>query len=358
MVLVTAIVACALLVIYLTESYSSKLAVLFFSFAAALVIAYVGLVLNSRSRLVLDKDGVEFHCGSQSVWCPWQLFNVAGTPFLYSMQWHASVPINVGALPYVELRRDETCVAYGTHASISAFKLSQQTGSVVIRFMPKARLVEVANLLLALGRLLGTVREIRHLPSESNSTGQAPTLHSAAEFDGDWVTISITRICFPPICCICGSATDARLDVYAEDSRGWVISALTLGHIHPAAVMVPVPFCAKCQSSHERRLRSGRFRGCWIGAGLGPVLGLSLLPFFPPEKWPAFLILLGFLAFFGGLLGVGLGSWITGSIHSFVSGARYSPRHQTVSLRFRRAGYAEQVYKAVQCNEEGSRQRN
>jgi hypothetical protein len=327
--------------------------------AVMLAISFWVLFMNRGARLVLDRDGVEFHYWSASVWCPWALFNVRGAPLLHLMQWHVSIPINMEALPFVELRKDETCVAYGAFARISSvFVPNPQAGIVLVRFVPKTALAAVANLLLTLSRQLGTVPVARSRPPESEVADQTPTFQSAAELNGDWVTVSVTRICFPPVCCVCGSTTESRVTVGAADDswRRWITIVLTVGHMHGEEILVHVPVCAECQEQQKRRERLARTRGIWIGAGLGPALGLLLDAFFPVGKLPAFLIMLGFFALFGGLLGAGAGHLLAGSVLSCVSGARYSRRRQTVSLRFRRAGYAEEVYKSVRANEESTRQ--
>ncbi len=66
--------------------------------------------------LVLHPDGVEVKYRDTTVWCPWALFNVDGHAFVPdgdSPRVGLTLPVAREAIPFVELRREDTPIAHG-----------------------------------------------------------------------------------------------------------------------------------------------------------------------------------------------------------------------------------------------------
>ena len=65
---------------------------------------------------MLYPEGVEVTFRDTTVWCPWALFNVDGKAFVPdvdSPRVGLTLPIAPQALPFVDLRRDDTPIAHG-----------------------------------------------------------------------------------------------------------------------------------------------------------------------------------------------------------------------------------------------------
>ncbi|MGH7226435.1 MAG: hypothetical protein ACRELF_24735, partial [Gemmataceae bacterium] len=78
---------------------------------------WLGWSLMMRGHsLVLHPEGVEIKYRETTVWCPWALFNVDGQAFVPdadSPRVGLTLPVATEAIPFVELRREDTPIAHG-----------------------------------------------------------------------------------------------------------------------------------------------------------------------------------------------------------------------------------------------------
>jgi hypothetical protein len=187
------------------------------------------------------------------------------------------------------------------------------------------------------------------VPDEREPTPPAP----AATLQNGWLTLSLTRLHFPPLCSDCGRPTSQYVDFYIRGKWGWLVPLLTLFQAEPAYVSVHVPVCTACDAAYHRAWRRARNLGLVLGflAGLGAA---ALLGSLVDEVGKVLLLLLGGL--FGPLVGYLFAEGITNARHTPLKGARYTMSKQTVSLRFRQPAYAEQVLAAVQDAEDNLRE--
>jgi hypothetical protein len=157
---------------------------------------------------VLTKTGVAFQLRRKTVFCPWALFDTPGRPLPMIMvqrppdvlavlpvqsQRCLSVvlPVRPEAVSLVEARKDDVVVAQGTQASTRHFKFRSAHEAELRGFAVSAE--ELGGLLLHLGRALGPgVR--------SQESGVAsPASRAATRDKNGWITVSLTRVTFPPL---------------------------------------------------------------------------------------------------------------------------------------------------------------
>ena len=82
------------------------------------------LMLRGHS-LVLHPEGVEVRYRDTTVWCPWAVFNVDGHAFVPdadSPRVGLTLPVASEAIPFVELRREDSPIANGSHVRASQWQ--------------------------------------------------------------------------------------------------------------------------------------------------------------------------------------------------------------------------------------------
>jgi hypothetical protein len=192
---------------------------------------------------VLRREGVALIYRGRTVFCPWTLFQTLGVPYQPDHK-RVILPINLGTPVGVGDGEEAVVARPVDEVKCRQFQGSAE-GQAALTDLYEARLAELGELLLHLGRQLGTGPSIRR-DEGLDGLSLAP-LATAAEHD--WVRIRLTRLPLPPVCTNCG--------VYTRDS-----------YAHPLAahgVAIDVPVCQPCQDERGRRRR----RGMWLGLGIG-----------------------------------------------------------------------------------------
>src|SRR5207302_6734815 len=147
------------------------------------------------------------------------------------------------AVPYLELRRNDTPMAHGAQVKAPQLVFSGRD-TVVLPARYEVKAEELGALLLQLGRRLG-----RQLPkgaptAEARGLDQiepeVPTLGP-----NGWFTAHLTKLKFPPQCCRCGQPTNDAMGFVAEAGGWWAVSNVLARSVNP--VTVPVPVCESCQ---------------------------------------------------------------------------------------------------------------
>jgi hypothetical protein len=296
-------------------------------------------VMLRGHSLVLSAEGVEVRYRDTAVWCPWALFNVEGEPFVPegdSPRQGLTLPVAPGAVPFLELRRTDSAVSHG--AQVQSRQL-QFTGrdEVVLPARYEVAAADLGRLLLLLGRRLGHELPRGAPPREAYALEALEQVPAGTDADG-WITVYLTRIVLPAVCCDCGQATQETMPLRVQ-SHGSLITDLLVQQVRPLEVAVPV--CPACR----QRLRQRQERGGGRGLALGLILGLAGGAMLSAAQA-------------GLLLPLALGGAAVGGIAGFIIGtlaarqppvqlARYSPSRGTVALRFRNPGYAALVLEAM-----------
>lgn len=286
-------------------------------------------------RLTLTADGVELLYRGLVVHCPWALFNAVGQPFSPGYR-RIHVPVAPAAVPFVEVRRHDTVIAQGLRVRTRQFWFDSAAGAV-LKSLYEVKSKEIGELLLSLGYLLGTSlpkdAEAALHPHLEEMTVTEPAIRGK---DG-WVTVQLTRLAFPPLCCSCGDPTRST-----RKFRGK--TALRDDH-----VFIMVPTCDSCQAARLSLWRRSLFWGTFLGFASPLFLGFVGSLFF---RTPVFFGLGLFLSFFGALFGLWLGNVIGRRRSRPVQIKRYSPHKGTVAIRFRRAEYTRDMFQAMQVPQE------
>jgi hypothetical protein len=304
---------------------------------------WLGWSMRLRGHsLLLRPDGLEVRYRDTVVWCPWALFNADGTvvvPDADDPRIAVIVPIAPEAVPFVELRRNESTVANGAMIKAPQFRLIAPD-QLILTARYELAAADLGQLLLKLGGRLG-----RRLPREL----PPPEAYPAAELpqteivgpDGDgWYTVPLGKLRFPPTCSSCGEPTSMAVSL--EFGNADIANRLT-GTARTSALTVPL--CTDCQQTMRYAYQRGGIRGLNIGAVIGTIAsaGLALLQ---GEREPVSLAFAGLAgAAIGALLGFLAGSGLTrpGPIET----RRYRPDLGTLQVRFRNAHYADQVVAAT-----------
>jgi hypothetical protein len=313
-----------------------------------LLAAVVWLSWSLRMRghaLVLQPEGLEVKYRDTTVWCPWALFNAEGTPFVPdtdSPRIGLILPVDSEAVPFVELRRHETCVAHGSQVKGPQFVFTARD-EVVLPARYEVRAGDLGGLLLQLGSRLGRQRPRGTPPPEAYSGQEA---ERPAEPDGNgWITVPLTRLVFPPRCCDCGTATGETMRYYVGARWDWVTGLF----VPTRALEVQVPTCLACQDKLRQQTHQGGVRGMIFGSLFA--LGVSLA--YVWQEGLRRVDLIGFLAAVSLAVGALLG-FLVGTAASRRPAAElknYSPSRGFVSARFRNPEYASQILALVRAGE-------
>ena len=311
---------------------------------------WLGWSLRMRGHaLVLRPEGVEINYRDTTVWCPWALFNVEGHAFVPggdNPRVGLTLPVATEAIPFVELRRDDTPIAHGAEIKATQWQLVG-FDTVVLPARYEAKAGELGELLLLMGRRLGRERPKGMPPPEAYPQSERDDLPIVPDGNG-WITVHLTRLSFPPRCCDCGERTQRTMN-FTIASRGdqWMSILLPAGQ--PLEVAIPV--CDDCRQHLRERQHRGGVRGLQVGSLL--FCGLAMLLAWN-EGWRqrSLLLVIGLAALaVGGLSGFLFGTLASRRLPAELSG--YSPSRGTLKLRFRHPEYAAEVLAAMrkQTNE-------
>jgi hypothetical protein len=307
---------------------------------------WLGWSLKLRGHsLVLHPEGVEVRYRDTAVWCPWALFNVEGHAFVPdadSPRVGLTLPVASGAIPFVELRRDDSPIANGSQVNARQWQFIA-SDTVVMPARYEVMAGELGELLLALGRRLGRQLPKGMPPSEAYDTPKLDEIPAPPDTAG-WITVHLTRLVFPPHCCECGERTGRTMNFHVESGWDTLVDFFVRSN-NPLEVAIPV--CEACQERIRYRQHRGGMVGMRTGAflacGLATLLALS-------EGWRdgslLFVVGLGALAV-GGLAGFILGTLMSKRFPAEL--CRYSPSRGTLALRFRHPEYAARVLAAMRA---------
>jgi hypothetical protein len=300
------------------------------------------LLMRGHS-LVLHPEGVEVKYRDTTVWCPWALFNVDGQAFVPdvdSPRIGLTLPIAPPALPFVELRRDDTPIAHGAEVKARQWLfLGDDTLVLPARYEVMAG--ELGELLLLLGRRLGRELPKGTPPPQAYETANLDDLPAMPDAGG-WITVHLTRLVFPQRCCACGERTQRTMPLRIGSRWDKMTSILVAGG-QPLEVAIPV--CEACQQRIRDRYHRGGIRGLQIGMFL--FCGLALLLAWN-EGWQdrSLLLVISLAALaVGGLVGFLFGT-LTAN-RPLAELRNYSPSRGTLNLRFRQPEYAVQILAAM-----------
>jgi hypothetical protein len=314
---------------------------------------WLGWSLRMRGHsLVLHPEGVEIKYRDTTVWCPWALFNVDGHAFVPggdSPRVGLTLPVAAEAVPFVELRREDTPIAHGAEVRarqwqyLPAQRAGHGTDAVVLSARYEVMAGQLGELLLLLGRRLGRELPKGMPPPQAYATTSLNDLPAAPD-DGGWITVHLTRLAFPPKCCDCGERTQRTMS-FQMASRGEALLSILVPTGEPLEVSIPV--CEACQQRLREQQHRGGIRGMQAGAFLFCMLTL-LLAWIEGLQHPSLLLVIGLATLAaGGLGGFILGTSASRRLPAELSG--YSPSRGTLSLRFRHPEYAANVLAAMRA---------
>jgi hypothetical protein len=293
--------------------------------------------------LVLSADGIEVRYLDTAVWGPWALFNADGEPFVPegdSPRVGLTLPVAPEAIPFVELRRHDSPVAYGASVRGRQWQFAARD-EVVLPARYEVRAGDLGQLLLQLGRRLG-----RELPrgAPPRDAYEAPVREEipAAPGPGGWITARLTRLVLPPVCCMCGQGTGSTMPFGVQG--GWDrMTGFFVQPVRPLELSVPV--CEGCRQRLREEAHRGGVRGTLAGGLL--LLGLAVIVCLQQGD-PGLLLPLAV----GGVAVGGIVGFLVGTTTSWrppVELTRYSPSRGTVAVRFRNPDYAALVLEAMQA---------
>jgi hypothetical protein len=275
---------------------------------------------------------------------------VDGNPFVPdadSPRVGLTLPVDPEAIPFVELRRDDTPVAHG--AEVKARQLQfLASNEVILPARYEVAAGDLGELLLQLGRRLGRSLPRGTPPAEAYRVQYldepVPTPDPAG-----WITAYLTRLRFPPRCCDCCEPTTVTLRFHLEPRGEWLLGQLTSTN---RSLELLIPVCPACQARIRERQHEAGHRGLSTGAAL--LLGVSLL-----GAWGEgihdlnVLFLLALLSLtVGGIAGFLIGTTLGRRLPVQFRG--YSLGTGRVSLRFRNPNYLSLVLDAMRDPAKGA----
>jgi hypothetical protein len=295
-------------------------------------------------QLVLSERGVELRYRGTVVFCPWTLFNTPGQPFPPDRA-RVVLPVAAVAVPQVEARRRDRLLAQGLRVRTRQLRF-RSAGEAVLAAFYEVSTLDLGKVLLHLGRILGTALPV---PAASLDfpLGEVVEEDPAQMSRNGWVTVSLTRLAFPPVCCDCGTATLGRQKFRVTEP---FLGLSRLRHpIRSEAIHVWVPVCYACQTANNRRLRKAVWNGLSVGvlAIFLSALGVCL---WPASGLARVLFVLSVLL--GPVLGALLGYHLHRDRAMPVQMKHYLPGKGTVALRFRRPEYTEQLLQSLKVRAE------
>jgi hypothetical protein len=277
---------------------------------------------SAGHSLFLGPDGVEIRYRDTTVFCPWDLFDVDGTPWTPEQDTPSSglaLPVSAVAVPMVVWRRGMVELARGMAVRApQAWFLSP--GELIMPGRYELRGADLGKLLLLLGTRLGgrvSVRDLREVDRPATGPPQA-------DKEG-FYTVTLTRFQLPPCCVACAREAETILILTATSGYSiWmdVMPGRPGGHV----LNLEVPCCRRCYAALLGRLHRTMV---WWTITLG-VAGL-VSGLLAPEEARLLATCLG--GVIGALLGLLFGT-IQGQPDPLVL-RNYSPSTGTVRVRFR-----------------------
>jgi hypothetical protein len=292
------------------------------------------LLMRGHS-LVLLPDGVEVRYRDTLVWCPWAVFNADGSPFVPeadSPRVGLTLPVASEAIAFVELRRNESVIAHGVEVRGRQWLFTGRD-VVVLPARYEVAAGDLGHLLLLLGRRLGRELPRGAPPREAQSLATLDEVRATPD-GGGWLTVPLTRLVFPPVCCDCGTATQAQMPLSVA-ARGDRLASLFVQQVRPLELGVPV--CEGCQHRMRQEVQRGGAGGLALGAAAGLGLGLLLWKTKMGGDTAILLPLILGGAAVGGIVGFLLG--VAARRRMPAELAHYSPSRGTVAVRFRNPDY-------------------
>jgi hypothetical protein len=276
---------------------------------------------------VVRAEGVVFVYRGRSVFCPWTLFQAAGSPYQPDHK-RVILPANDG-IP-VALTTADGDVAARPAAEVKSRPLSGASdGQVVLSDLYEVKLVEFGELLLHLGRQLGDGRVVL-VNGDAKESAVAPV---AIAQPGGWLRIRMTRLPFPHVCAGCGVGTRESIQ-HTLDVKN--------------TVQIHVPLCRACKADRTGRRRRAVIIGA--AAGLLPLLlGLLIASAFLNGLD---LLLLSVLLFVVGLILGLVGGIIARDRAGPAWFKEYDARAGTVAMRLRPSGGAVTFRRALGVGDE------
>jgi hypothetical protein len=311
----------------------------------ALVAFTVVAVLPFGVELVLTVDGIRLRRRATEVFCPWSLFNVSGNVLARPNE--LVLPIAAQAIPFVQQYDNERLVRQGVQVQTPLLRFQKGTEMVLLpQFTAPPE--ELGRLLLYLGRALGNRLPTESVPAEACPSADAPESALFADQKNGWMTVSLTALKFPPICCNCGVSADQVWSLWAGFRHVDALGGLAY---YREKITVRVPICGPCLREVEQQQWRGRQVGTRIGLAVVVVGTLLVLPWRAAVNQVA-------LVFFGvaAAVIVPTAGLIIGAVAADrrlpVRAARYSGSKNTVALWFRQPAYADSI-RALMQNQGG-----
>jgi hypothetical protein len=192
-----------------------------------------------------------------TVFCPWDLFNVKGTPLCYPAAGNMALPVSRDALPFICATMHGVAVAEGSRIRTRQVRFSNNS-QIVVNGQYGVDPDELGSLILHLGRTLGISHQKRATPPATLRATHAPTRKSAR--------VDVTRIGAIDRCCGCLQPT--------EDRHMFTATSILAHIVGGAAVSVGVPICTACW----RRVKAARWKymGATGVAGFATVFAIGL----------------------------------------------------------------------------------
>jgi hypothetical protein len=172
-------------------------------------------------------------------------------------------------------------------------------------------------------------------PLQRASCGFA-SLETVATVRGDgWITIPLTRVHFPSLCCACGGPGAEGYKIEVDEGFDWFRLVPLIGRAIPEkTVELTVPFCRTC---HRRHLIRQVFLAILpVGLSLAP-LGVLL-----SIAYAGLDVCFGMILFVVALVLARLSSFQSLYVRSPFQ-ARYNAPARTVSFRFRNGMFTERL---------------
>jgi len=305
-------------------------------------------LLLSGHELVMYPEGIEVRYRDTVVWCPWALFNTSGAPNVPdtdSPLVGLTLPINADAIPFTQLRREDSPIAHGAQIRCRQLVFTSRNEAVLpARYAASA--AQLGQLLLFLGQKLGQHMPRGTPPPEAYRLEEIDQTGPIDADDAGWITVSLTRLHFPWRCCACGTETrhTRRQVILARADR--ILGPFLFG---VRQLNVEFPTCESCDEQLHQQTQRGSRRGLFLGAVLVPVLitvvGLALRI---PLEHLGLVDLLGLVI--GSLAGLLIGT--AASFRSPLQFRNYSPIRGTVQLRFRNSEQTEPFVRALRSQAE------
>lgn len=303
--------------------------------------------LTGGAKLVLREQGVEIHDGWSAVCCPWPLFWASGVEVV-AQQSHVFLPIDARFVEQIEKRRWGKVVKRGAGVKNQHFRVfSNQQATMGDAFEVDIR--ELVGWLQALAR--DTSSPVAAAPpemAESITTHAGSVVIHAGESSPapasvpkpnrrGWVTVPVTQLVFPPLCCSCGSSTGSFREFDAH------VGSIDLGRFIPLEssqfLRFQVPCCQNCERVRLERYRTVRNRGMLTGGLVGVLVTAGL------TAWNQNIISLGIVFV---ILGIVIGRWLGHGFgserHPPVRARRLSVEGGSVEVWFREPSFADAYF--------------